>query len=111
MKIENTVAQMRKGVLEFCILSLLKQKDLYSSEILLALKQSKMLVVEGTLYPLLNRLKNANFLTYRWEESTGGPPRKYYTITAEGKVFLAALKGAWTELNQSVNNITQTNKK
>jgi PadR family transcriptional regulator PadR len=111
MKIENTVAQMRKGVLEFCILSLLKQKDLYSSEILLALKQSKMLVVEGTLYPLLNRLKNANFLTYRWEESTGGPPRKYYTITAEGKAFLAALKGAWTELNQSVNNITQTNKK
>lgn len=110
MKIENTVAQMRKGVLEFCILSLLDQNDLYSSEILLALKQNKMLVVEGTLYPLLNRLKNAQFLTYRWEESPSGPPRKYYTITADGKKFLAALKIEWTELNQSVNKITQTKK-
>lgn len=110
MKIENTVAQMRKGVLEFCILSLLDHKDLYSSEILFALKQNKMLVVEGTLYPLLNRLKNDHFLTYRWEESPSGPPRKYYTITTEGKKFLIALKTAWTELNQSVNKITQTKK-
>jgi len=110
MKTENTIAQMRKGVLEFCILSLLDQKDLYSSEILLALKQDKMLVVEGTLYPLLNRLKNAAFLTYRWEESPAGPPRKYYAITSEGKNFLASLKTAWSELNRSVNKITQSKK-
>ena len=110
MKIENTIAQMRKGVLEFCILSLLEQKDLYSSEILSALKQGKMLVVEGTLYPLLTRLKNATFLNYRWEESTSGPPRKYYMITPEGETFLATLNVAWSELNQSVNKISQIKK-
>ena len=91
MKIENTTAQMRKGILEFCILSLISGRDLYTSEILEALKNRKMLVVEGTIYPLLTRLKNASLLQYRWEESTSGPPRKYYSITAEGEAFLGEL--------------------
>ena len=105
MKIENTTAQMRKGILEFCILSLISGRDLYTSEILEALKNGKMLVVEGTIYPLLTRLKNANLLQYRWEESTSGPPRKYYSITAEGEAFLAELQTVWKELNQAVKMI------
>jgi PadR family transcriptional regulator PadR len=105
MKIENTTAQMRKGVLEFCILSLISGGDLYTSEILEALKKGKMLVVEGTVYPLLTRLKNANLLQYRWEESTSGPPRKYYSITKEGEAFLAELKMAWNDLNKAVETI------
>ncbi len=107
MKIENATAQMRKGVLEYCILSLISNKDLYTSEILIALKKGKMLVVEGTVYPLLTRLKNAHLLTYRWEESTSGPPRKYYAITQEGKTFLHELESAWKELNKAVNTITK----
>ena len=106
MKIENTTAQMRKGILEFCILSLISGKDLYTSEILETLKKGKMLVVEGTVYPLLTRLKNTNLLQYRWEESTSGPPRKYYSITKEGEDFLAELKNVWKELNQAVKIIT-----
>ena len=81
MNIENTKAQMRKGVLEFCILSVLKKQDAYTSEILETLKNAKLLVVEGTIYPLLTRLKNDGLLNYRWEESTSGPPRKYYGLT------------------------------
>ena len=92
MNIENTKAQMRKGVLEFCILSVLKEKDAYTSEILDTLKNAKLLVVEGTVYPLLTRLKNDGLLNYRWEESTSGPPRKYYGLTEEGKDFLQELK-------------------
>jgi len=105
MKIENTTAQMRKGILEFCILSLISGRHLYSSEILEALKKGKMLVVEGTIYPLLTRLKNANLLQYRWEESTSGPPRKYYSITPEGDAFLAELQTVWNELNKAVKTI------
>jgi PadR family transcriptional regulator PadR len=105
MKIENTTAQMRKGILEFCILSLISGRDLYTSEILEALKNRKMLVVEGTIYPLLTRLKNASLLQYRWEESTSGPPRKYYSITAEGEAFLGELQTVWKELNQAVKMI------
>jgi len=105
MKIENTTAQMRKGILEFCILSLISGRDLYTSEILDALKKGKMLVVEGTVYPLLTRLKNANLLQYRWEESTSGPPRKYYSITPEGEAFLTELQTVWNELNKAVKTI------
>ena len=110
MKIENTTAQMRKGILEFCILSLISGRDLYTSEILEALKKGKMLVVEGTVYPLLTRLKNADLLQYRWEESTSGPPRKYYSITPAGKVFLSELQQAWSDLNKAVKAITQNKK-
>ena len=106
MKIENTTAQMRKGILEFCILSLISGKDLYTTEILDALKKGKMLVVEGTIYPLLTRLKNANLLQYHWEESTSGPPRKYYSITPEGEEFLSELQNVWKELNAAVQLIT-----
>ncbi len=113
LNIENNKAQMRKGVLELCILSLLSQKDMYVSDLLEEMKESKLLVVEGTLYPLLTRLKNEQFLTYRWEESKMGPPRKYYKITERGILFLEELKLTWTELIKSVNNIiiNQTNTK
>lgn len=106
MKIENTKAQMRKGVLEFCILSVLKDKDAYVAEILKTLKDAKMLVVEGTIYPLLTRLKNSGLLNYRWEESTTGPPRKYYTLTKNGEFFLVELSTTWNELHNAVNLVT-----
>lgn len=106
MKIENTKAQMRKGVLEFCILSILKDGEAYTSDILETLKDAKMLVVEGTIYPLLTRLKNAGLLAYRWEESTGGPPRKYYSLTQKGILFLTELNHTWSELQQAVNKVT-----
>lgn len=102
MKIENTKAQMRKGVLEYCILLVLEEKPLYANDIIDDLKKSKMIVVEGTLYPLLTRLKNDGLLTYRWEESTQGPPRKYYELTDEGKVFLKELGESWDELVSAV---------
>ena len=106
MKIENTKAQMRKGVLEFCILSVLKDGEAYTSDILETLKDAKMLVMEGTIYPLLTRLKNAGLLSYRWEESTSGPPRKYYELTETGKLFLTELNKTWAELQQAVNKVT-----
>ncbi|HAV55304.1 MAG TPA: PadR family transcriptional regulator [Aequorivita sp.] len=111
MKIENTKAQMRKGVLEFCILSVLKDGEAYTSDILETLKDAKMLVVEGTIYPLLTRLKNAGLLSYRWEESTGGPPRKYYELTDTGKLFLTELNDTWAELQQAVNKVTSEKNK
>lgn len=112
MKIENTKAQMRKGVLEFCILSVLKDGEAYTSDILETLKDAKMLVVEGTIYPLLTRLKNAGLLSYRWEESTSGPPRKYYELTETGRLFLTELNDTWAELQQAVNKVTsEKNKK
>jgi PadR family transcriptional regulator, regulatory protein PadR len=109
MKLENTKAQMRKGVLEYCILLVLDGKPLYASDIIRALKEAKMIVVEGTLYPLLTRLKNAGLLAYRWEESTQGPPRKYYELTGTGNKFLNELEGSWAELVDAVNKI-KTNK-
>ena len=105
MNIENTKAQMRKGILELCILSTIAKKPKYSSEILSGLKASKLLVVEGTLYPLLTRLKNADLLEYRWEESTSGPPRKYFTITQKGKDFLKELHLSWQSLSDAVNTL------
>lgn len=110
MNIENTKAQMRKGVLEYCILSILKDGEAYTSDILDTLKDAKMLVVEGTIYPLLTRLKNAGLLSYRWEESTSGPPRKYYELTETGKLFLKELDGTWDELKVAVSTVTRQNK-
>lgn len=109
MKVENAKAQMRKGVLEYCILSILAKNDAYASDILNHLKESQLIVVEGTLYPLLTRQKNAGLLSYRWEESTQGPPRKYYEITDEGKQFLEELDGSWEELVQAVSKIRSKN--
>ncbi|MGQ1786444.1 MULTISPECIES: PadR family transcriptional regulator [unclassified Saccharicrinis] len=105
MKVENTKAQMRKGILEYCILSILSRSDKYASDIINELKEARMIVVEGTLYPLLTRLKNAELLTYRWEESTQGPPRKYYELTEKGKGFLGELDASWKELVDAVEVI------
>lgn len=102
MKLDNTKAQMKKGVLEMCILSILSQKEAYPSDILAKLKEADLLVVEGTIYPLLNRLKKAEFLSYRWEESNSGPPRKYYKTTALGKKAVNELQESWTQLVESV---------
>jgi PadR family transcriptional regulator, regulatory protein PadR len=110
MSLENTQAQMRKGILEYCILSILNQQEAYPSEILEKLKEAKLIVVEGTLYPLLTRLKNLELLTYRWEESQSGPPRKYYSITKMGKAFLEELASTWEDLNFAVQKITNQNK-
>jgi len=105
MNLENTKAQMRKGVLEFCILSILSENEAYVSDLINKMKDSKLIVVEGTLYPLLNRLKNEEVLVYRWEESKSGPPRKYYKITNKGKAMLHELMQSWKELIESVNSI------
>lgn len=97
---------MRKGVLELCILSIIAEEDAYASDILEKLKEAKLIVVEGTLYPLLTRLKNEGMLNYRWEESKSGPPRKYYTMTEIGKSVLKDLKVGWVELVGAVSKIT-----
>lgn len=107
MNLENTKAQMRKGVLELCILSMLQEKDAYASDIIEHLKSAEIIVVEGTLYPLLTRLKNAGLLAYRWEESTSGPPRKYYSLTKQGKDALAELNDSWNNLVKAVKKTTQ----
>jgi PadR family transcriptional regulator PadR len=109
MNIENNKQQMRKGILEFCILSLLQHGDAYPSEIIEKMKEAKLIVVEGTLYPLLTRLKNDGLLSYRWEESNSGPPRKYYRLTPIGEDFLKALNTTWEELVNAVNVVTQKN--
>lgn len=108
MNVENTKAQMRKGVLELCILGILRGGDAYASDLIERLKESNLIVVEGTLYPLLTRLKNAGLLNYRWEESKSGPPRKYYGLTTNGHDFLTELRTSWDELVEAVNHATQT---
>ena len=105
MKIDNVKAQMRKGILEYCILSILAKGDAYASDIINKMKEYKLIVVEGTLYPLLTRQKNAGLLSYRWEESSQGPPRKYYALTDAGKNALQELDSSWEELVTAVNNI------
>ena len=98
-------SQMRKGVLEYCILSLLRKNDAYASSLIAELKEARMIVVEGTLYPLLTRQKNQGLLNYRWVESTQGPPRKYYTLTEKGKEALAEMDQAWKEVVGSIEYI------
>lgn len=105
MNIDNTKAQMRKGLLEFCVLSIVKDNEMYPSDILKNLKEAKMIVVEGTLYPLLSRLLKAELLHYNWKESTSGPPRKYYQITEHGQQALTDLNTSWKDLQKAVNNI------
>lgn len=103
MNTENIKSQMRKGVLEYCILLLLHRQRAYSSDIIGRLKEASLIVVEGTLYPLLTRLKNDGLLSYEWVESTQGPPRKYYSLTADGETCLAELERAWSELNSTIS--------
>ena len=105
MKEDNVKSQMRKGMLEYCILLLLHREPSYASDIILKLQEAKLIVVEGTLYPLLTRLKNDELLSYEWVESTQGPPRKYYRRTAQGEDFLAELESAWDELSDTVNHL------
>jgi len=105
MNVDNIKSQMRKGYLEYCIMLILKQKPAYVSDIIAELKAVRLIVVEGTLYPLLTRLKNSKLLDYHWEESTQGPPRKYYEMTALGEEFLTELDKAWSEINEAVNKI------
>ncbi|NEM97313.1 PadR family transcriptional regulator [Pontibacter burrus] len=110
MKVENTQVQMRKGILEFCILEIISRGEVYASDMLEELTAAKMIVVEGTLYPLLTRLKNAALLDYSWVESTSGPPRKYYTLTDSGREFLEQLRETWRELVESTEFIIQNKK-
>ncbi len=107
MAVENTESQMRKGLLELCILGIIQRhKEAYPSDILEQLKGSKLVVLEGTLYPLLSRLKNAGMLSYRWEESVSGPPRKYFALTENGVQFYEQLRTTWEELSKAVNDLT-----
>jgi len=107
---ENTQTQMRKGILEYCILSIISKGEIYASDIIAELKRAQLLVVEGTLYPLLTRLKNNGLLSYNWQESTSGPPRKYYQITAEGLEVLQRLDNTWKELVYAVETSLQGRK-
>jgi PadR family transcriptional regulator PadR len=103
--LENTKAQMRKGILEFCILLIISKEEVYPSDILKELKEFNLIVVEGTLYPLLSRLKDGGLLEYRWEESKAGPPRKYYKLTDAGKNTLKHLEKNWKELSKSIQSL------
>ncbi len=109
MNIENTQSQMRKGVLEFCILSVIQRGEVYPSDIIEEMKKANLNLLEGTLYPLLTRLKNADLLTYRWVESSSGPPRKYFSLTEKGADFYKELQATWNEMVNSVNSVTQKN--
>ncbi len=106
MNIENTQSQMRKGILEFCILSVIRRGEAYPSDIVDEMRGANLQILEGTLYPLLTRLKNADMLTYRWVESSSGPPRKYFSLTEKGEVFYRELESTWFELANAVNTLT-----
>ena len=110
MKVENTQVQMRKGILEFCILHIISRGEVYASDMLVELTSARIMVVEGTLYPLLTRLRKAGLVEYKWVESTSGPPRKYYKLTGEGKTFLEHLDGTWDELMTSTKKIISEQK-
>ena len=105
MNIENAKSQLRKGMLDYCVLLLLKNGPAYANDIVIRLKNANLIVVEGTLYPLLMRLKKDQLLSYNWQESTMGPPRKYYSLTPEGEKFLQGLEEAWSELANTVNHL------
>ncbi|HZH65208.1 MAG TPA: PadR family transcriptional regulator [Flavisolibacter sp.] len=107
MNIENTQSQMKKGILEFCILSIIRRGEAYPSDIVEEMRNANMSILEGTLYPLLTRLKNAEMLTYRWEESNSGPPRKYFSLTPTGEAFYKELEETWIELSNAVNALTK----
>ena len=107
MNLENTQVQMRKGILEFCILHIISRGEVYASDMLEELTSAKIMVVEGTLYPILTRLRKAGLVEYKWVESNSGPPRKYYKLTEEGVDFRNSLKETWEELMSSTNNITE----
>jgi PadR family transcriptional regulator PadR len=108
MNIENTASQMRKGVLEFCILSVIQRGEAYPSDIIEEMKKANLSILEGTLYPLLTRLKNADLLAYRWVESSGGPPRKYFSLTEKGTAFYQELENTWKEMAKGVERVVNS---
>lgn len=110
MSTDNFNIQIRKGLLEFCVMQIISRGEIYTSDILEELKKSKIIVVEGTLYPLLNRLKKSEFVSYSWKESKQGPPRKYYSLTKEGVKHLKNLILSWNEIDSSVKKIIKSNK-
>lgn len=110
MKASNTQTQMRKGILEFCVLHIIARGEVYTSDLIEELKSSQLIIVEGTLYPLLSRIKYFGLATYKWKESDAGPPRKYYSLTPEGSTFLTELQKTWQNLDTSVNQIISTPK-
>ncbi len=109
MNTDNTSSQMRKGVLEFCILSIIRKSEAYPSDIIDKMKAAGLSILEGTLYPLLTRLKNAELLSYRWEESASGPPRKYFSLTEKGETFYQELQQTWKQLADAVATLTTDN--
>lgn len=109
MNIENTQSQMRKGVLEYCILAIIRRNEAYPGDIIDEMRSAGLQLLEGTLYPLLNRLKNSGILTYRWVESTSGPPRKYFILTEKGEEFYRLLESTWTELSAGVESVVRGN--
>ncbi len=111
MNLENTQIQMRKGILEYCILQIVSRGEVYASDMLEELTSARIMVVEGTLYPLLTRLRKAGLVDYKWVESSAGPPRKYYTLTEKGKAFIQQLDQTWKELVESTNLIIKKNSK
>ena len=111
MNAQNTSSQMRKGIIEFCVMQIIAKGEIYSSELIDTLRNSNLIVAEGTLYPLLSRLRKADLVTYRWEESLQGPPRKYYLITSSGLQYLEELKTSWTEIKTSIDMIMKGHSK
>ena len=107
MNVDNVKSQMRKGILEYCILLILNRQRAYANDIIQLLQAAHLIVVEGTLYPLLTRLKNMDLLTYQWIESNQGPPRKYYELTSNGEQFLGELEQAWTEVLETINHLKE----
>ena len=107
MNADNVKSQMRKGILEYCILLILEREPAYANDVIQILQDARLIVVEGTLYPLLTRLKNMNLLNYKWVESTQGPPRKYYELTQDGAAFLKELGLAWDEIGNTINHLKQ----
>ena len=107
MNVDNMKSQMRKGILEYCILLILDRRRAYANDVIQLLQEARLIVVEGTLYPLLTRLKNMDLLNYQWIESTQGPPRKYYELTAEGKKFLVELEQAWSEVGDTIKHLQE----
>ena len=107
MNADNVKSQMRKGILEYCILLILNRRKVYANDIILLLQEAHLIVVEGTLYPLMTRLKNMDLLTYQWIESNQGPPRKYYELTAKGEEFLGELEQGWNEIANSISHLKE----
>jgi len=107
MNVDNMKSQMRKGILEYCILLILNRRRAYANDIIQLLQEARLIVVEGTLYPLLTRLKNMDLLNYQWIESTQGPPRKYYELTSEGRNFLSELEQAWIEVEDTIKHLQE----